>query len=637
MTAPITDSDNRTPSAARRGLARVLLWLAVIAAFGVTLWQTEQVSRRLVLTGLAETSGHTLDLHVANLRGELEKYQTLPQVLARDRRLVYALLGADDPEVIASINRHLEAVNRMTGAADTYLMDRDGLTIAASNWRSEKTFIGGNFSFRPYFQEAMAGRLGRYFALGTTSIKRGYYFAYPVMRGDERLGAVVVKVDMANLEDAWRGARNEVLVTDPDGVIFVTSNPDWRYRALAPLSPESLERLRGSRRYVGAALTPMPVVAEGGFEDIARLVTLRRRVAGQTPDQGPGRVQNIGYLVQERQMPEAGWTVHLLTDLAPAKRQIWASVVIAAFLFAIVVLSAVFLAQRRRNLQQRMAYEKQVQDTLKRARDELEVRVGDRTHDLRLANERLQEEIAERRRAESELIQAGKLAVLGRMSAGISHELNQPLAAIRSYADNAAVLIDRQRTGEARSNLTLISGLVGRMAEIIDQFKIFARSDAGEAESVPIRSVIDSAVSMLESATALSDVEIEVRIPDGGVHVLGDRVRLEQVLVNLLSNAQDALVDTSMPRIEVVVTRLPSAVELRVSDNGAGIPDEHLGQIFEPFFTTKEVGKGLGMGLALVYGIVKDLGGTITAGNRAGGGAEFVVTLRPAETATEAA
>ena len=146
--------------------------------------------------GLAEfkEQGHSrLELYINYLQGVLEKYESLPELLAIDDHLVRALLNPLEPTRIETLNKYLETINSVSDTLDTYLMNKDGLTIAASNWKEEHPFIGRNFGYRPYFKEAMTGKLGRYFAIGTTSSKREYYFAYPVRKDDEILGAVAVK------------------------------------------------------------------------------------------------------------------------------------------------------------------------------------------------------------------------------------------------------------------------------------------------------------------------------------------------------------------------------------------------------------------------------------------------------------
>jgi two-component system C4-dicarboxylate transport sensor histidine kinase DctB len=279
---------------------------------------------------------------------------------------------------------------------------------------------------------------------------------------------------------------------------------------------------------------------------------------------------------------------------------------------------------------------KEQEAALQRAHDELERRVLERTADLVETNKRLVQEIGEHRetemalrRTQEELIQAAKLAALGQMSAGINHELNQPLAAIRTYADNARLLLEKKRSDEARWNLEQIAQLTGRMAQIITQLKAFARKSSGQAVAVSLPAAVDGALAMLRIDRG--DVELVREFPTEELFVLADMVRLEQVLVNLIGNAQQALEGSATRRIELRAETDHEAVTLTVRDTGPGIAPEHLDQVFDPFFSTKEVGQGLGLGLSISYRIIDGFGGSVRAANHPDGGAQFTVRLPRAQ------
>ena len=579
----------------RRGV-----WLLVFAAFCLLLWAGARWARQGALAELQQQARLELERYVAHLQGQLEKYEFLPVVLASNRRLVSLLQHPADPKRIEALNRYLETINRITGTSDTYLMDREGLTIAASNWQSERPFVGRNFSYRPYFKEAMKGNLGRYFALGTTSNKRGYYFAYPVRHQGRILGAVVIKLDLAATERSWSRPGTEFIVTDPDGVVFITTHRGWRFKTLTPLTAEVYRRIRESRRYVDAPIEPLPIDSSEELGDGVRLLRI-----GMDPPRE--------FLVQEMAMPQAGWKVQVLsrTD-AIAKQQI-RTLAFLAILFIALLLLALFWNQRRKRLRERVRFERQ-------AKRMLETRVQEQTRELQ--------------KAQDALIQSAKLAVIGQLSTGISHELNQPLAAIRTYADNARALLQRGRQEAASENLSHISELTERMARISSQLKIFARRTSGETTPVPLSTAIDDSLGLLAARLRETGTEVR-RSGDPSLVVRANRVQLEQVLVNLIGNALHAVEAVPERFIEIRTRALDSRAMLSIRDSGPGIDLEILNRIFDPFFTTKEEGRGLGLGLSISQRIMEVMGGTLEAGNHPEGGAVFTLILAMEDTAAQ--
>lgn len=234
-------------------------WITLLALMVVILFGVSATTYRRGLEELSNEGSIRLQLFITYLRGVLEKYESLPELLARDDKLVNFLQNPGGRERIEAFNRYLQTINQISKSADTYLMDREGLTIAASNWQSERPFVGRNFSYRPYFQQAMQGDLGRYFALGTTSLKRGYFFAYPVRRKNEILGAVVIKINIDNVEQRWGDHDETFLVTDPDAVIFITTYADWRFKTLGKLDQQVLDMVEKSRRYPNSTLETLPI------------------------------------------------------------------------------------------------------------------------------------------------------------------------------------------------------------------------------------------------------------------------------------------------------------------------------------------------------------------------------------------
>ncbi len=584
--------------------------LVVLLASMVGLsWWLGSLQRESLLDELERKSRQELDLYVSHLAGQLGRYAFLPALLADDHRLQALLALPADAALRDSVNRFLSHVNTISGALDVYLMDANGETLAASNWRGPRTFVGRNFDFRPYFVEAMQGRPGRYYALGTTSGRRGYYFSHPVGGNRDPAGVVVVKVAIDTLENNWRGQTTELLVSDPDGVIFISTRPHWLYRTLRPLAADTIARIRASRRYPDAALTPV-FAAEPE----------RRSSGGEMM-----RVNGVGgevFVGVATEMADAGWRVRLLLPPEVVAPQVWQTRLFAMSLLLLLATTAWLFAARSRRRREREQEKSQV---MQEALDELEGRVSRRTADLTEANRLLRQEVREHEQTRDELIQAAKLAALGQMSAGINHELNQPLAAMRTYADTARAYLERENLEQAAWNLAQISELTGRMAQISGQLKVFARKASGQRIRVSLRACLDGAQRIVRSRLRSAGAELSVNLPAGDLSVVADMVQLEQVLVNLIGNACDVLADCDDRRIEVSAGQDGDVVRLRVRDSGPGIAAENLARIFDPFFTTRD--SGLGLGLSISYTIAKRLGGALSADNAADGGAVFTLTL----------
>jgi two-component system C4-dicarboxylate transport sensor histidine kinase DctB len=472
-----------------------------------------------------------------------------------------------------------------------YLMDATGKTLAASNWDKHDSFVGRNFSFRPYFSEAMAGRLGRFFGLGTTSAKRGYFFAAGVRDGEKIVGVLVVKVDLDHTESLWGKTPEQLLLTDHNGVVILTSRPEWRFRSTRALSDEE--------RTAITAIQPYP-----------------------TREPKPLKLNPNAWLTQSQAIAETGWNVSILAPRTLISRPVRTVVAVGGATLLVVMLLLGLMMQRRRHYLERIAFEA-------KARRELEGRVAERTSDLEGLNRRLKQEVLEREQAQHDLVQAGKLSALGTMSASISHELNQPLAAIRSYAENAEVLLDHERTDDARGNLKLISELTGRMASIIAHLRAFARRDRHAPESVALQPALDDALALLAKRRRSMDVELIRDLPAATLWVEAGETRLRQVLGNLLANALDALTEKGPPRkLWLSAQSTADGVHLYIRDNGPGFCLEALGRASEPFYTTKTRTQGLGLGLAICETLMRAFGGELSFANHKEGGALITLKLR---------
>lgn len=596
----------------RRAAARLGLAVAFLTVLGLTLLPSIE---RFYLKRAATEAQVTLRIAVEGLRSTLDRFAPLPKLLAERPILSELLKDPENQGLLPYVNEQLRLTAQSLGVSDVYLMDIGGTTIAASSYRKELSFVGRNFSFRPYFQQAIDGGLGQFFALGTTSGERGYFLASPVLDKSRIIGVIAIKFLVDPFEVSWRGGTSEIIVTDLSDVVFMSSRPEWRFRTLSPLKPADLARIRADRQYPEDQLIPMKVETEA-LDDEHSLLRL-------------GETDPEAFVVNSTLLSDVGWRVWLLTPAGAARSQALIALSLVGLLILLMGLTTTVILQRNAR-----AREREVER--RAAQEELERRVDQRTADLNDANARLRTEIDERtatetrlRRTQKELVQAGKLAALGQMSAALSHEINQPLTAVKSYADNAAAYLDRKRISEARENVTRISQMADRMAALSGHLRNFARRPQETVGPVDLSLVLDDALGLMETGIAKASATVErAEATRECVWVTGGRLRLQQVFVNLISNALDAMETSRSPIIEIDLERpAPDRVRVLVRDRGAGLSDDVVGQVFDPFFTTKTPGKGLGLGLSISYNIIEDFGGHLSAGNRDDGGAWFAVDL----------
>lgn len=548
-----------------------------------------------------------------DLESVLEKFETLPFALSFHPDVAFALSRPHDHAVTERLNFTLQTIQRQAKVGAIYLMDRKGDTLASSNWDEALSFVGKNFGYRPYFRDALAGNAGRFYGIGSTTSEPGYFIAQPVYasgvpRGStEPIGVIAVKISLAEFERTWRSSDEPLALTDRSGVVFLSNRPEWKYHSLYPLDAGAQRELAGTQQYSGQVIKPitaLPAAQRSGFGD---------HVA-----------QPIGRL---------GWHLMLFPSEARITRVAAFSALGVALLLGIGTISYWAMHQRRGRLAERRAS----RDALQQAAEDLDRKIARRTEELLLANQSLEAKYGKLKEAEhllrstqNELVQAGKLAMLGQMAAGMTHELNQPLAAIRAFADNAVTFLARGQSEAASQNLTHISAASARMGAIIGQLKGFARKSHESVSVVDLAQSIRASAMLLQSEFRRHGVALTMDIDDS-VRVLGDAGRTEQVLINLIRNGLDAV--ESAPesaaerKVAVTLVRESTDAVVRIRDGGPGIPEEVAQHLFEPFFTTKSSAKGLGLGLAISSSIIQAMNGQLTAHNHAGGGAVFVVRL----------
>lgn len=594
-------------------LALALLTLAWLIVSLAGAYAAGETARRSAEVALARQSENAAALHAAVLRSELEKYRSLPPALATDPD-VARLLNAPDGAVTTTLNQRLETLADQTRASAIYVIAVDGVTRAASNWRQPISFVGADYSFRPYFIKAMREGSAEFFALGTVSRTPGLFLARRVSdRGGRALGVVVVKVEFDALEAEWRASGEPAYVADPGGVILITSVPAWRFRTLRPMDAASRRLTLADQTLGHGALTPLDFQTPSGGRSQLVEAPIDRAVRH--------------WMHASSQTATAGWTLHLLT---PTRGAIEAAVANARAIAALIITLvfgalAVLLLRRQQAAARHRAAEA--------ARQDLEHRIAERTRDLSEANEALNRQIEERMRAEAsrealrdELVQAGKLAALGQIAAGVAHEINQPVAAILTQAETATAWLERDQASKAVRALSRIGDLTTRIGAITQELRAFSRKSQPSVSQVSINEAVDGALLLLGGRLRQAGVRL-VRHKAPDAFVLADRFRLEQVIVNLIQNALEALEGVASPSVTLSVKSVGDGVELIVADNGPGLPDAIREQLFTPFVTSKA--NGLGLGLVISRDIVAAFKGELNL-RRSDTGAVFVVTLRSA-------
>ena len=561
--------DVSSPSA-KPGWRWFALLLLLFVGFLITLTVYSVVYERetKILASEAEAEAQQ---QAAALTSELEKQRSVPVILAMDTDLVEFIRKPSEEHSVA-ISRKLETLRDATHGAVIYVIDESGRTLSASNYAQPATFVGQNFSFREYFTEALKHGEAQQFAMGSVSKHPCLYFSHRIESGEGRFGVVVDKVEFDKIEASWRRPSTKTFVSNSAHQILLTSVPDQRFHPLPPPSP-------------GEIATSLPA-----------------------------------------SLP--GWTLTLYSSREDALKSARAAAIIAALLEVILVIFFFWLARRRKHIAEQAIAEAHY-------RVRLEQDVALRTQELSAVNDLLSKEISERQQAEgrlnelqADLVQANKLAQLGQITAGVAHEINQPLGAMRLLAENCIGLLQRKDSKVPTligDNLDNIVRLNERIGHITRELRAFSRKGNKETGPISLKESLNSAILLCQSRLRKNRAKL-IRDPfDPALHVVGGRIRLEQVFVNLLQNAFEALEGVPRAQIRISVNVEDDWVLVRVIDNGPGLSPEVAGDIFTPFTTTKE--NGLGLGLVIAHDIVRDLGGELNYQSSAYG-ATFLVKLK---------
>ncbi|MGL5008980.1 MAG: sensor histidine kinase [Paracoccaceae bacterium] len=567
---PLPNTTGRTSWRVR--LVVVALILLAISVVGVTnRWLTESFT---------ETTRNRAELRLAlysgNMMSELQRTSVVPLLLARDPELIRAL----NDQQFSSTSGRLISFQAEIGAASIQLLDINGRTVGATN----RNLLGTNHRQATYFVDAQRVN-DTVFSAAETNGGIEFIYSRAVVQDGAPLGVIVVGVDLRKYERAWAGLQDAVAVTDSEGTVILSTEPRWR---------------------------GLPIEAALAAQDAPSAIDRALQVTADWAQTAPDAyVQGEAVMRTETRVPFRGWKIVTFTAYASVREQVNGVLALEIMGFAIL-LALTFYFLSRRAMSQSLGFQRE-------------------SHELRQLNARLQREIAEREKvekslqvAELTLAQSSKLAALGEMSAAVSHELNQPLAAMKTYLAGARLLLQRKRPEEALSSFQRIDDLIERMGAITRQLKSYARKGVEAFEPVDVRSCISAALSMMEPQLKTRVIKITRALPRQPVMVMADRLRLEQVIINLLRNAIDAVKEHSNPQVDILLS-VGDTATLTVRDNGTGITD--LDNLFEPFYTTKKPGEGVGLGLAISSGIVTELGGRLTARNGEGGGAVFEMQL----------
>lgn len=594
--ADIADQPLAEARSARRALV-LLAILGVLALIGV-IYAAGAYGRFTATQDLKRQGMTEANLKVALLRAVLERPRALPLVLSQDRELI-DMLAAPSPPAIDRVNRKLESLVGGSQVSVIYVIAPSGQTIASSNWRRSDSFVGSNYGFRDYFRSAMSTGVAEQFALGNVSRRPGLYISRRIDGAGRSLGVVVVKMEFDRLETDWRDSGRPALVVDNRGVALITTVADWRFRTIAPLPADRIAAIRESLQFGDAPLTPLP------FRPDPSVTGDNAEIRVDLPDGRQG-----SYLRLRAQAPTTPWVLEYLVSTDPVPAAARQNMLAAFALFAPLIALAGIVVERRRRAAARLAAAQAQQAAL-------EARVEARTRDLTLARDRLEAEITGHRDTEKrlqvvqqDLVAANRLAILGQVAAGVAHEINQPVATIRAYADNARVFLDRGSLDKASGNMEAIAGLTERIGAITEDLKALARKGRGPAAAVSLGEAMDGALMLLKSRFSHRLDALILEKPKPDIRLKVDRIRLEQVLINLMQNALEAIEHTPAPRVSVRAEDRGERVAVLVADNGPGIAPDILEQLFTPFNTSKP--RGLGLGLVISKEILSDYGGEIS-------------------------
>jgi two-component system C4-dicarboxylate transport sensor histidine kinase DctB len=537
------------------------------------------------------TSSERLLLYQESLRSTINRASHLPRVVVSHP---YTIEMLKHGRKIGLMNDYLKTVSDKSNSAALYILDEDANTVAASNFDLPESFVGNNYRFRRYFTDAVKHGQATFFAIGVTTGRPGYFISEAIRDGDKTLGVAVVKVEFQELLEAWSGAGEDVLITDEDQVTVLASDSKYLYKPLQELPANRLSQMRESRKFTGYDLEKLAFQSDDGFF------------------QGRVNIEDERFSISTVGTSELGWKLHFLTPLETVQKYSYA---IAAFVVLFCgLLASVILFIRSKNKQRMLEVKALEAERISQINTQLEQEVQVR----KLAEKQLRD-------AQSELIQSSRLTALGKMSASIVHEVNQPVSAIRLFTSSGLLLLKERRLKEAGKVFDDIKKMTDRLGSITSDLLVFSRKPVSKPVICDLNECIEAILLQFRPELDVGKIKLHEALSPVSVTTKGSSVRFEQIVSNLVKNAIQASKDAKAPEIKIHSWVEGARCGFAVEDNGEGVPSEIMGQLFDPFFTTKNVGEGVGLGLALCYAIADEANGKILCENLETGGARFVV------------
>ena len=591
-------------------LTKILLFVVFVCAVISIYWVHYSVVEHHT-NNLRLKASESLRIYQNNLNNELTRFSFLPYVVARDEQLIK--WSFNEP---SKANDALENIVKASGTTHLYILDNKGTTLASSNWRSDVSFVGKNYGFRPYFLDAMSGNKGYFFGIGATSKLPGFFISTPVRNRENIIAAAVTKIDLSAIENSWKDAGETIFVTNKDGVVVLSSESEWKYHTLLPLSQLQKDKIKKQKQFAGLKLDLLTGQPQKNINNID--------------------INGTPFLYETVSIDSANWKIHYLlpkTNITQLTIITWAKTgSIAMGLIAVLLLLRLVQSRWRLKISQ--------QESL----------------DLRKLNDQLTIEIAQRQETEKKLLIAqkdikrtSKLAAMGQLSASIIHELGQPLSAMKNYIASAQLPPKKGETSanNEKSILPKLDALVVRMTKISKQLKFFMRSNERELQIFDIKDSLHEALELLSSDLKKDGIKLTTNYEDKSFMVRAGKLRMEQVFINLINNARFALqesknkqlsisIDTSdnnSPELNLLTNNLEleepikQVLIVKIEDTGKGMSEDTLEALFDPFYTTKPSGVSLGLGLAISSNIIHEFNGTLKAKNNTDQGACFVITL----------
>jgi two-component system C4-dicarboxylate transport sensor histidine kinase DctB len=595
-------------------MSRPLRWFLLLFGYGVVLLLVLCATQHWNYLQLNLKAQQQSDNLAAFIRYEIGRHADLPQQIAQSDFILPLLQSV--PPATESLNHYLHQLQQSADVADLYLVNTAGVVIASSNAASSVNYLGKDFSFRPYVQQALSGQPAQYYALGHTSERRGFYYSTPVIANKKIVAVMVAKVDLEPIEQHQQKiaglADSHFMVTGQSDEVFLSDVAQWRLKSLSGKPLDPIEQ----QRYITQAIQPLDY-------DISPALL----APGYLVWQLPLNEKTAHFLPYTRHLTEFGWTLTVLASPATQQSTLWWALVLVSLLYSSALLALWVRRERQKRHVQLLQHNQQ-----------LEQRVIARTKDLAETNRQLVRQIERREQTETELaqteqhlVQTAKLATIGALSASLNHELNQPLTALQSYAQTTEKLIDKGYLDDAKTNIQAMRQLMQRLSVIVAQFKDFSRKSSGKNQLVQVNKLVLDALGIVKHQCQQQGVKVRLQLPEQSPLVLADSIQLEQVLVNILTNGVQAMTGQTDAAFYIAVKTQAQQVSIHIRDQGPGIEPHHLERIFEAFFTTKQR-DGLGLGLSISQRIVQSFGGHLEVRNAPQGGAEFIIVLLSATT-----